>query len=116
MENIMDIILTINLKGRIGGPQKHETYQTVTVDATPIKSRNSVIINKSILHTDREETTCVRKIKISSDVVRSYQSESAPHWVKNREWLRMSKNQRLLSHLSRFDEGYGYTYEFIEHE
>lgn len=116
MENIMDIILTINLKGRIKGPRKHETYQTVSVDATPIKSRHPVIVTSNILHTDREEMRCIKRLKISSDVVKFYESEVSPYWVKHKDWIRLSKKQRLDLHLSKFDEGYGYTYEYIEHE
>jgi len=105
------ILLTINLLGRIGGCVKHTTKQVVTVDVTPMNHKQPEYITRKIKHTDRVATPCVKKLRISSEVVLGWQYGECPAWVKPTVWKSMNKKQRLESHLNRFDEGYGISYE-----
>ena len=115
MELIMDIILTVNLLGAISGPVAHTTRQTVTVDITPLGQRQPVKMTKKILHTDRYPTYCVRKIHLSAEQVKYFQSGDTPYWSADFIWKKMSKLQRLEAHLARFDEGYGIDYEMVDY-
>lgn len=105
------ILLTINLQGRIGGCVKHTTKQIVTVDVTPVGSKHPEIISRKIKHTDRESVACVKKLRISQEVVDGWQNGEAPFWVKPYTWKGMNKKQRLEAYLNRFDEGFGISYQ-----
>lgn len=105
------ILLTINLQGRVIGCVKHTTKQVVTVDVTPIGAKHQELMTRKIKHTDRVASICTKKLRISSDVVLGWQNGECPHWVKPTVWKNMNKKQKLESHLSRFDEGYGISYE-----
>lgn len=107
-------ILTINLKGQVIGPVKHTDKQVVSVDATPFGSKSKEYVTKKIKHNDRVQTICTRKLKLSAETVSSFQSGECPFWEKPYRWLKMSKIQRLESHLNRYDEGYGISYTLIE--
>ena len=113
MENIM-IIVTVNLKGSLGGPVKHTTRQTYSVDVSPIGSKIPLKMTRKIKHTDREEKECVLKVHLSEEVVTGFKSNEPPYWVNKYNWNKMSPEQRLKSYLERFDEGYGYSYDYID--
>ena len=104
------ILVTVNLKGVIGGNKKHKDYQTITVDATPVASRKSVAITTTIKHTDRKEAECCLKTHISSEVIASWIGK-CPSWEREFIWKSMSKTQRLRSYLNRMDGGFGVTYQ-----
>lgn len=108
------IILTVNLKGAISGPTKHTTKQIVTVDVTPIGSKQTEVVSRKIKHNDRVATECYKKINLSSEVVSDFQNGECPYWEKPHFWKTMNKKQRLESHLKRYDEGYGISYDFLE--
>ena len=113
MEKIM-ITVTVNLKGRLGGPVKHTTRQTYSVDVTPIGSKIPLKMTRKIKHTNREEKKCVRKVYLSEEVVTEFQSSETPHWENKYNWSKITRKQRLESYLERFDEGYGYSYEYVD--
>ena len=113
MEKIM-ITVTVNLKGRLGGPVKHTTRQTYSVKINPIVNKDPLKKTRKIKHTDREERSCVRKVYLSEEVVTEFQSSEPPYWVNKYNWNKMTRKQRLESYLERFDEGYGYSYEYVD--
>ena len=113
MEKIM-IVITVNLKGRLGGPVKHTTRQTYSVNVAPLGSKVPLKMTRKIKHTDREEKECVRKVYLSEEVVAGFQSNEVPYWVNKHNWSKMTRKQRLESYLERFDEGYGYSYEYVD--
>lgn len=113
MEFIMlnGILVTVNLKGIIDGPQKHKDYQTITVDATPIGPKSKpCIITKAIKHNNRKESECCLKTHITGDVITLW-IDKCPSWERSFIWKSMSKTQRLRSHLNRMDEGFGVSYQ-----
>lgn len=116
MEEYMSsaLLLTINLKGRVQGPKKHTTKQVVTVDITPMGSKYPEFMTKKIRHTDRSETECTRKMRISEETVREFENSECPHWEKPSVWKSFTKTQKLVSHLKRYDEGFGFSFDFID--
>lgn len=116
MGNTMNssILLTIKLKGKIGGPIKHVDKQVITVDVTPIGAKYSEHMTRKIKHNDRIESECSRKLRISEELVNSWEGVECPHWEKPNQWKSMSSIQRITSHVNRFDEGYGVTFDFLE--
>lgn len=105
------ILLTVNLQGRVIGCVKHTTKQTVTVDVTPIGIKHTELMTRKIKHSDRIASSCVRKMRISSEVVAYWQSSECPYWSKESQWKNMNKKQRLEAYVKRFDEGFGVSYE-----
>ena len=110
------LLLTIKLKGKISGPKKHTDRQVVTVNVTPIGARFPEVMTKKILHTDRVETECSKKMRLSEELVHEFETSECPHWEKPTTWKNMSRSQRLLSHLKRYDEGYGISFDFIDNK
>jgi hypothetical protein len=107
------LLLTINLKGRIGGPLKHTDKQLVTVDVAPLGKRHPEWITRKIKHTDRVVTSCSRKLHISEEVVNSWIHSDCPHWERVGAWKNMNEEQRMLSFIKNFDEGHGVTFELV---
>ncbi len=110
------LLLTVKLKGQVKGQEKHTDKQIVTVDVTPVGSKHPEFMSRKIKHNDRSETECNRKIKISEDLVHEWENSECPHWEKPGTWKSMTKMQKLISHLKRFDEGYGISFDFIENK
>ena len=108
------ILLTINLKGNLSSNIKHTESQTVKVDATPLHSKHPVILEKSIRHNDRQLQPCCRKMRFSDETVNYFRNSECPTWEKAHNWKNYSKTQKLKSHLNRFDEGFGYSYEVVD--
>lgn len=116
MERFMNnsgILLTINLKGVLTGKVKHTTTQEVKVNISPSTTK-TILISSTILHTDRTASICTKKTKISEEAVNAWTSNECPYWERPVQWRSMNTKQRLESHLNRFDEGYGISYELIE--
>lgn len=105
------IVVTINLPGVMGGRVKHTTKQTGTVDVSPVGSKNPEWITRKIKHTDRPPTPCARIVPISGETVTGWVKGDAPYWIKPQAWKSYSKKQKIEAHLSRFDEGFGVSYE-----
>lgn len=105
------IIITTFLPGRIGGSVRHTETQTIKYDSSEIGAKKPLWISVKITHTDRPRQSCYEKLHISEEVVKSWISDTIPFWSSKKEWLRMSKEQRLVSYVSRFDEGFGVTFE-----
>lgn len=99
-----DIVIIVNLLGRINGSISHTGTQAIRG-----YDRKTV----SIKHTDRGNQECYKRIPISSDVVEFWVSGATPSFVPARDWRRLSRKQRLDAQVSRFDEGYGVSYEEI---
>lgn len=110
------LLLTITLKGVISGPKKHTDKQVVTVNVTPIGNKVPEFMSKKIRHTDRYETECSRKLKLSEELVHEFENSECPYWEKPATWKSMTKSQRLLSHLKRYDEGYGISFDFLDNK
>ena len=107
------VLLTINLKGGIGGAVKHTTKQVVTVNVTPIESKHPEFMTRKILHTDRQDLPCCRKIKFEEGVINSWANSDCPRWEKSSRWKTYSRQQKIESYLHNFDEGFGVSYEFV---
>ena len=105
------IIVSVNLPGSLSGYVKHETMQQHSVKTRDLKRENDIVLTAQILHSDRVPQRCVRVINISPVVVKSWQIGLNPYWVTLKDWKKMSSEQRIASHVSRFDEGYGVSYE-----
>ena len=105
------IIVTVYLQGCIGGNVSHTTKQIGTAEVST-KEGHSLVIRNEILHTDRGEMECIRKMNISSDAVMSWLSD-CPEWEKPKHWKLLSKNQKIKSFVKRFDEGYGVDFEIV---
>jgi hypothetical protein len=101
------LIVVINLKGAIGGPVKHTTMQKHTVQLT------GETMSRTILHTDREEKECRKVLNISENIVQQWESNTTPSWETDRNWKRMTKNQRIISYLIALDEGFGISFDFV---
>lgn len=99
-----DIVITVNLLGRIKGSVSHTGTQAI---------RRSDRKTVEIFHTDRGDQECYKRIPVASEVVDFWVSGSAPSFLPARDWRRMTRKQKLDAHVSRFDEGYGVAYEEI---
>ena len=106
--NLMNIVITTNLKGNLKGAQKHTSYQTYSVEVG--NGKNRLVITKDILHTDREEQIVTRKTNISSEVVDNWLF-NCPSWERPKHWKLMSANQKIKSYIKSFDEGFGVSFE-----
>lgn len=107
------ILLTVNLNGCISGPKAHVDLQINRVDVSRIGSKHAEWITNRICHTDRTPEPCVRKMTIDSSIVSDWVSNTCPPWEKIGAWEAKNDKQRIESHLSRYDEGYGYEYSFF---
>lgn len=107
------VLLTINLKGSIGGPVAHTDKQNVTVDVSPIGSSRPELMTRRIVHNDRKEMTCYRKLNIEESVANGWATSDCPRWEKPIKWRQMTAQQKIESYLNSFNEGYGVSYEFI---
>lgn len=105
------ILLSVKLKGQLTSPVKHVDSQIITLDLSTPKRSN--VISKKIVHTNRIESECYRKLKISEEVVNYMESSECPAWEKPIRWKNMSKKLRVLSHLNRLDEGFGISIEYL---
>jgi len=52
-------------------------------------------------------------MNISEDIANEWCGSKSPFFIKDYEWKKMSKNQRIAAHVARFDEGNGVTFEII---
>jgi len=107
------IIITTFLQGKIGGSVRHTETQTIRFDNSEVGASKPMWINRKIIHNDRPEQKCYKKLKISSELVADWVSSNVPFWSNKKEWSRMNTTQRLSSYVSRFDEGFGVNYEEI---
>lgn len=105
------IVVSVNLPGAMSGSVAHTTKQIGRVDVSPIGSKNPEWITRKIKHTDRTPVPCVRVVNIEEKIVAEWQKSDCPIWANAKFWRTMSKKQKLEAHLSRFDEGFGITYE-----
>lgn len=102
------IIITTILEGNLTGCVKHTNKQRHTCNT------DKGVISRIIKHSDRVPTECTRKTNISSDVVSLWTSDVCPEWENTKRWKAMSDKQRLISHVLRFNEGFGVTFEIIQ--
>lgn len=107
---MQDIVVTVNLRGTLTAPVKHTTKQTGIVDVSPLHTKPHWI-KRTIKHTDRESTIATRVFPISGKVVKEWVSDEVPYWIKPQVWKKLNTNERLMVHLTRFDEGYGVSYQ-----
>lgn len=106
MEN--PVIITTVLQGQISGKVKHVTKQRHSCQT------DRGTISRVIKHTDRTPVECTRRTNISSEVVQHWTSETCPEWENTKRWKSMNERQRLISHVIRFDEGLGVTFEIVK--
>ena len=107
------ILLTINLKGALIGQPIHNQLQEVKVDISP-DPKKIIYTTQRICHVDRISVACHKKTLITEEAVTSWRKGDCPYWERPAKWKSMTDRQKIESHLSRFDEGYGYSYEFVE--
>jgi hypothetical protein len=108
------ILLTVQLKGQIKGPEKHIDKQIVSVDVSPIGAKQPDFIHKKIKHNDRLSMECTRKTRISEEVVTNWENSECPFWEKPSHWKTMNKLQKITSYINRHDEGYGVSFDFVD--
>lgn len=101
-----DLVIQINLPGKIKGPRVHTHTQSVR---NPINNKFV-----KIKHSDRGYQSCYRKTTISSDVVRQWSSDAAPSFIPAKTWKKMTSQQRIEAHILSFDEGYGVSHSYVE--
>lgn len=105
------LIISVNLPGNLSGFTKHTTVQQYSVKTRDLKTGKDTIVTSQILHTDRVPQPCVKIININPAVVKLWKSSAIPYWETQKDWKKMSIEQKIASHVARFDEGYGVQYE-----
>lgn len=102
------IIVTVNLAGQIGGLVAHKNRQkhTILLDGGSM--------SRVIKHTDRPVSEACRIFTVSGENIETWvQPDQCPEWEKPKDWQNKSRTQRLISHVLRFDEGFGVSFEFL---
>lgn len=99
-----NIVITINLLGRINGSVSHTETQAVLDD-----SRKKV----TILHNDRGDQSCYKRTSIHSSIVQQWVFGPVPFFSTARDWKRLNQTQRIKAYVDRFDEGFGVSYELV---
>ena len=107
------IIITINLQGRIGGSVAHTETQSMKVNVTTDPKR-PLFITKDILHNDRPEHTCYKRVRIQGEVVDSWVNGSSPSFVDAKVWRKLNRPiDKIKLYVATFDEGYGVEFEEV---
>ena len=96
------LIITVNLKGELCGPVVHTDSQVVSFEKRSVK----------IIHNNRKEQVCYKRIQITNDVLKYWLGE-CPKWEKQSRWKMLTNNQKIQSHVIKFDEGFGVKFEKI---
>ena len=104
------IIIKINLQGEISGRIAHTSRQKNTVSV----GKDGEQVSRVIKHSDRQPSVSTRSCSIPGETVESWVKGDCPYWEEGRNWKKMSKVQKVISHVSRFDEGYGVSFDFLE--
>jgi len=104
------IIVKVNLNGVIGGVVKHTNRQKHTVLLSPEEGSS---MTRMIHHTDRPELECIRTFTVPGNVVTGWTQGDSPFWEEARVWKKMSPVHKVISHVNRFDDGYGVSFEFL---
>lgn len=107
------IIITVNLPGRINRSVRHTQKQTVKIDISEVGARKPIWVSRKIKHTDRGDQKCYKKVRISGELIHEWTSNTVPFWSNKREWSKLSKKQRIISYVARYDEGFGVTFEEV---
>ena len=107
------IIITTYFPGKIGGSVSHTETQAVRTDVSKVGSKKPILATVDILHSDRLSQKAYRKTRISGELIEEWTSGNAPFWSNKREWSKFTKQQRLVSYVSRYDEGHGVTFEEV---
>lgn len=122
--NSKGLILTINLKGRLAGPEpKAGIVGTVKV---PFQAKKNPKNGKmeyfdwrevpAYGHNDRKETPCFKKVILQPYTLRYFATERPiinGRPVKKSVWNEASPDEKILMHLNLFDEGYGISYKLL---
>ena len=105
------ILVTVNLLGKIEGCVAHTNRQRHTV---VLSEEFGGSMTRNIKHTDRNPTVSSRMFTVQGEVVDGWvKADQCPEWEEPNNWKKKSVNQRLISHLRRFDEGHGIFFEFL---
>ncbi|MGV8961860.1 MAG: hypothetical protein ACOH2V_00500 [Candidatus Saccharimonadaceae bacterium] len=107
---ISAITISVTLPGKLGRRVKHTTKQVFSAHLSSVDGKPELLTRK-ILHTDREMLPCCRKTHISADVVSFWQKGECPIWSKPQVWRKLNAQQRLISYVGTFDEGFGVSFE-----
>ena len=105
-----EIIISINLLGRLGSRVKHTTKQNYSVKVTGENGRPEIITRK-ILHTNRTPSVCVKEIHISPFTIKNWVDGPCPRSIDLRRWKKFNSDQKIAAHVVEFDEGLGVKYE-----
>lgn len=103
------ILITTNLPGAVGGRIKHNILAK-----NAVKVSDSEYVVKTILHNDRLISPCQRITRITEEVVQSWIYGNSPEWLEDKKWKALTPHQRILQYVSRFDEGYGVTFHYLD--
>ena len=107
------IIITTYFLGKIGGSVSHTEKQAVRTDISEVGSKKPIWAMVDILHSDRPLQKAYRKTRISGDLIEAWTSGAVPFWSNKKEWAKFTKQQRLVSYVSRYDEGFGVSFEEV---
>lgn len=100
-----NLIITVNLPGRISGPVKEHVHTQIVKDSDGKDVK--------ILHTDRSYTKCYSKINISSEIVEMWTKDVSVENMSPKQWNKLTKDQKIKMHVQTFDKGFGVSYSFV---
>ena len=108
---MQSILVTVTLPGIIDGPVAHVTRQKHTV---ALSEEFGFSATRVIKHTDCKEKPCTRVFQVPAEYVNTWiKADECPYWETPKDWKGKTVSQRVVSHVLRFDEGYGVTFELL---
>ena len=108
------MIITVNLPGKYKGSVRHTETQTVRTDISKPGAKKILLGDVNIVHNDRVESECYRKVEISAQVLSEWVNGKPPYFEKPRDWQRYTDAKKIAAYASLFDEGYGVEYAITE--
>lgn len=120
---INGIVLNVKLQGQLSSPVSNKSSKEITSKVKKSPFEKGIVDGRKVNYVtpnglylalnnfqQREIQGCVRKMNISGEVIKMWLRE-CPQWEKPFIWKSMTNTQKLRSHLNRFDEGFGYSFE-----
>ena len=125
MRDNIKVSLTIELEGSTlikGKPETRKFYITKRdlnmKKYSKTNPEGKVVVRKGkYTYTPMEAKPAIKKLNLCREAYEYMTSPEAPEWVKKGEWDRMSKTQKLESHLERIclhNNGISYSYIILE--
>ena len=107
------IIIIINLQGKIDKSVAHTSRQSWSYSYTDTKTGKTKTETRQILHTDRGNQQCYKRLNVSQSIVDDWINGKCPSFVPQKIWKSINPTKKLLAYVTRFDEGFGVTYEEV---